>query len=1216
MAVCGKGECTKTELADILFLVDGSTSIAEKDFQNMLKFMKSIVNASTVGENETRFGVVLYSTAPTSVFTLDEYSSKGQVLEAIQALQLPHGDTYTGRALAYTLQFFEVAHGGRRPSKVPQILMVITDGEATDPDKLKGPAEALREKGVVVYSIGVKGANQKELETISGNPTRVFFVDNFIDLDTLSKEICIDTPPGCKKRKADLVLLIDQSGSISGADYTTLKDFMISLIRSFNVSQDLVHVAVAQFDSAPQHEFYLNRFATEAEVTEHVLAMVQRGGGTKIGRALDFIKGYFQTSTGSRVGAGVSQNLVLMTDGQSQDDVGPLAKVLLGMGIETFVIGIGDTDQQQLKEITNKPFTVENFSSLANIKTNVVQTICDSVPPGESPSLVRLLRQIKTVVPDPKVIQGTQEMKELLAIEALQGSGEPKAAMDARGQEGRRVKLEIMEWTETKESRVQRAWKELREGKEIPGTRATRGSQEREESKDNEDSEETRGPLAQTTQWWDLKGILGTLACWDPKGGGDPWDHRASVERGAVEEEQAAQAPPASGDPRGSEVSRASEESRDLLELRAGPVTRDQAVWLDDGEPMDRRDNQGTPGHKGGQALWGPEEFQGKMAEMGMEYLDRKELRATPVSMETLAFRGLVCDGVFLLPVQGKIGVKGGPAGPGPKGPLGRGEVAGHPGESGQGGGPGHPGHKGPRGPPGDRNMSECELINYIRSNCVCCQGSPCPARPTELVFGLDMSQGVTPGAFERTRAALLALLEGVAVAESNCPKGARVAVVGYSAHTKHLVRFHDYRCKKQLLELVRNIALERTSNARRLGGAMRFVGAHVFKRVRRGPRVRKVAVFFSHGPSRDGDDIVTAVMEYRALDVVPAVLALDRCEETRKAFEADHTGSSVFLTLGHSGNLTSDLEPIKSCVICHDPCRPQAGCVSGPGAPGPQVLDVDLALVVDGSRKVPAHLYSGLRVLLGSVVEQVSVSGQPRQADGRARVALVQQSGRLHSQAPAAAGPQAATVEFGLLSGLGSSQMRSHLLERMTQQGGPSALGHTLEHALREVLLRAPSPRKHRVLLVGVGARTSSWDQDKLRRVALEAKCRGVAVLVVALGDSYSQEQVAELASGPLKQHLLCLGGLGPEEQGYARRFIATWLSVLRDGLNTYPPVSLKKSCDLLHDVDRRAEQVPVDPWEEQSGSSPDTTLRDQADPVWPVLSADAGLFLRATPD
>ncbi|CAL8249499.1 unnamed protein product [Boreogadus saida] len=1316
-------ECTKTELADILFLVDGSTSIAGRDFQSMLKFMQSIVNASTVGENAARFGVILYSTEANSVFTLNEYSSKGQVLEAIQALQLPTGDTYTGKALKYTLPFFEAEHGGRRASKVPQILMVITDGEATDPHQLKAPAEALREKGVVVYSIGVKGATLKELETIAGDRTRVFFVDNFIDLETLSKEICIDTPPECQKRKADLVLLIDQSTSISDADYTTLKNFMISLIRSFNVSQDLVRVGVAQFNTAPQHEFYLNQLATEAEVTAHILAMVQRRGGTHIGEALKFIKGYFQKSTGSRMDVGVSQNLVLMTDGQSQDDVGPPAKELWRMRVEVFVIGIGDINQQQLKEISDNPFTVKDFSSLANIKTKVVKTICDSVPPGPTPPppgppptppppgpgcsidvavgfdlprpsgsqlLVASLPLLRAALPE--ILRSAASIKGLCCVRHRAVT--PNVAFRLVDRGGRL--LDDSAFEPFSEAMLEKLLKLrtseptsfntalLTSFQEKFATQSTAKAKVLIVFTDGLDEDVRR--LKDQSDRLRRSGVDALLAV--ALGGVRDSSQIQMVEFGrgfgftvplSVGMQRVGSTvlrqilcltrdpslmfdlltmssadPPPSGPQRSSRddfsqplvCHRIPCNSSLFFVLnqgamltctggpthRAGPEARDQAVWMDDGEPMDRRDNQATPGHKGGQALWGPEEFQGKMAEMGMEYLDRKELRAMPVSMETLAFRGLVCDVCFYflfrglvcdvcfyflfrgLVWDGKIGVKGGPAGPGPKGPFGRAGVAGHPGESGQGGGPGHPGHKGPRGPPGDRNMSECELINYIRSNCVCCQGSPCPAYPTELVFGLDMSQGVTPAAFERTRGALLALLEGVDVAESNCPKGARVAVVGYSAHTKHLVRFHDYRTKKQLLELVRNIAPERTSNARRLGGAMRFVGAHVFKRVRRGLRVRKVAVFFSHGPSRDGDDMVAAVMEYRALDVVPAVLALDRCEETRKAFEADHTGSSVFLTLGHSGNLTSDLEPIKSCVICHDPCRPLAGCVSGPGAPGPQVLDVDLALVVDGSRQVPAHLYAGLRELLGSVVEQVAVSGRPRLADGRARVALVQQSGQLHARAPAAA----ATLEFGLLSALGSSQMKSHLLERMTQQGGPSALGHTLEYALREVLLRAPSPRKHRVLLVGVGAQTSSWDQDTLRRVALEAKCRGVAVLVVALGDGYSQEQVAELASGPLKQHLLCLGGLGPEEQGYARRFIATWLSVLRDGLNTYPPVSLKTSCDLLHDIDstdRRTDEQ-VEPWEEQSGSSPDTTLRDQADPGWSVLGADAGLFLRATPD
>lgn len=148
------------------------------------------------------------------------------------------------------------------------------------------------------------------------------------------------------------------------------------------------------------------------------------------------------------------------------------------------------------------------------------------------------------------------------------------------------------------------------------------------------------------------------------------------------------------------------------------------------------------------------------------------------------------------------------------------------------------------------------------------------------------MSDDVTPVAFERQRSALLALLEDVHVAESNCPTGARVAVVGFSAHTKHLIRFQDYRRKSQLVDAVQNIALEKTSNKRHLGASMRFVGQNVFKRVRAGTMMRKVAVFLSNGPSEDVDDIVTAVMEYRAQNIVPAVISLRPANNVRKALE------------------------------------------------------------------------------------------------------------------------------------------------------------------------------------------------------------------------------------------------------------------------------------------------------------------------------------------
>lgn len=205
-------ECKKTEKADIIFLVDGSTSITLDKFQSMQKFMSSMVNQTTVGKDLTRFGVILFSSEPKSVFTLNQYESKRDVLKAISALKSPYGDTYTGKALEYALPFFNAEYGGRAALNVPQILMVITDGDATDGNNLRQPSIALRDKGIDIFSIGVEGAIRDQLEIMADHDSsRVFYVDNFAALETLYKNItfvlCNSTKPGRRhQRPFDQVL--------------------------------------------------------------------------------------------------------------------------------------------------------------------------------------------------------------------------------------------------------------------------------------------------------------------------------------------------------------------------------------------------------------------------------------------------------------------------------------------------------------------------------------------------------------------------------------------------------------------------------------------------------------------------------------------------------------------------------------------------------------------------------------------------------------------------------------------------------------------------------------------------------------------------------------------------------------------------------------------------------------------------------------------------
>lgn len=194
------------------------------------------------------------------------------------------------------------------------------------------------------------------------------------------------TPAVCEKQQADLVFLIDQSGSIAQQDYATMKKFTTDLINGFKVSKDLVRVGVAQFSSTFQDEFHLNKFDTEEDISKHILSMRQLGGGTNIGLALEHIKAYFEASQGGRRSEGISQNLVLITDGESQDEVEEAGDSLRGLGVEVFAIGIGDVHDLQLLQITGTPerlFNVQNFGSLEKIKQKVVNTICKSKPdPG------------------------------------------------------------------------------------------------------------------------------------------------------------------------------------------------------------------------------------------------------------------------------------------------------------------------------------------------------------------------------------------------------------------------------------------------------------------------------------------------------------------------------------------------------------------------------------------------------------------------------------------------------------------------------------------------------------------------------------------------------------------------------------------------------------------------------------------------------------------
>lgn len=122
-------------------------------------------------------------------------------------------------------------------------------------------------------------------------------------------------------------------------------------------------------------------------------------------------------------------------------------------------------------------------------------------------------------------------------------------------------------------------------------------------------------------------------------------------------------------------------------------------------------------------------------------------------------------------------------------------------------------------------------------------------------------------------RDVLLKIVGDLTIAESNCPRGARVAVVTYNNEVTTEIRFADSKKKSVLLDKIKNLQVALTSKQQSLETAMSFVARNTFKRVRNGFLMRKVAVFFSNKPTRASQQLREAVLKLSDAGITPLFL-------------------------------------------------------------------------------------------------------------------------------------------------------------------------------------------------------------------------------------------------------------------------------------------------------------------------------------------------------
>uniref|UniRef100_A0AAQ6ACW7 Uncharacterized protein n=1 Tax=Amphiprion ocellaris TaxID=80972 RepID=A0AAQ6ACW7_AMPOC len=194
----------------------------------------------------------------------------------------------------------------------------------------------------------------------------------------------------CEAANADIVMLVDESGSISPPDFWKMLQFVDDIIKIFNIGPDAVQIGLTLFTDTQRTMWQLNTYQTKQSLLKAVDSLEQRGGGTKTGLALEHILHYsFKYNMGMRPDS--RKIVVVLTDGESQDDVEEPAEHLRDTGIEVYAIGIRGASHLQLLNMTTDRahiYILEDFSSLIEIFNNFSISLCNSATNRDS---VRLM---------------------------------------------------------------------------------------------------------------------------------------------------------------------------------------------------------------------------------------------------------------------------------------------------------------------------------------------------------------------------------------------------------------------------------------------------------------------------------------------------------------------------------------------------------------------------------------------------------------------------------------------------------------------------------------------------------------------------------------------------------------------------------------------------------------------------------------------------------
>jgi hypothetical protein len=252
-------------MADVVFVVDSTASIcsgisscpAWDTF--VRRFIRNVVGAFSVDNDDVRVGLVTYSTVVDNKFFLTTYSSDKTALQsAVSSLIYTPGAGLGTTALPQALSSvistqFTTANGDRLA--VPNIVIVLTNSD----NRIAASASqlhSLRREGVLVYAVGMSTtATSTVVGSLVQPPSPILDWNYFLSpginsslvqlANSVSTQVCLGASSNCEWSVMDLVFVVPATDSVyrdAGFNvgyWSNMMNFIADLVDEMNLNSNV-----------------------------------------------------------------------------------------------------------------------------------------------------------------------------------------------------------------------------------------------------------------------------------------------------------------------------------------------------------------------------------------------------------------------------------------------------------------------------------------------------------------------------------------------------------------------------------------------------------------------------------------------------------------------------------------------------------------------------------------------------------------------------------------------------------------------------------------------------------------------------------------------------------------------------------------------------------------------------------------------------------------